>query len=219
MCFSGCIYTLKRVETYMRMNPDGTVDLRVLQGETAKEDPSGKQTIEAQQKTLTSRYSSMLSKLQQEGYDCELYAGGDDFIGVVLTIRGVNPEELSDVRTKLKDDTFKHPPMKSFAFDVRGRRVLFGSRPSERTSRLLRPGAPGSLDALPMFSNEFHRLVLELPVPPKAHNAPYVSEDGKTLAWDLIEMENAGVFKYDAAVYDHVYAEFDLPLSPCPSGC
>ena len=67
MCFSGCIYTLKRVETYMRIYPDGTVDLRVLQGETAKEDPSGKQTIEAQQKTLTSRYSSMLSKLQQDG--------------------------------------------------------------------------------------------------------------------------------------------------------
>ena len=220
MWFSGCSTVFTRYETYMRMNPDGTVDIRVLEGQKPKEtsDIKQTQTLEERKESLTKSYERMADASRQEGYDCRFFENGDDFIGVVLTAEGVEPEDLADVRMQLRKLGFRNPLIKSFAIDVRGRHVLFGSRPSQKTSRYLRPGDPGSLDSLPLHREQFDLLVLELPVQPKAHNAPYVSEDGKTLAWDMTRMKNRGVFKYNAAVYDHVYAEFDLPLSPLSIG-
>jgi hypothetical protein len=114
-----------------------------------------------------------IKSLQEQGYTCTPYSDGD-YDGYVLT-----KHEVPD----FKEGIFNNPA----SLTKEGSKYIIDIpwNTNDEESSAAQLAAAGA-----MISSQggYAEVVLILPVKPISHNASYVSEDGKTLTWNLLTM-------------------------------
>ena len=178
-----------RLDATVKVNADGTVDIRVMSAVSDAlaalgDNPSFGLTEQE------------IREYQEKGFTYESYSDEKaGYSGYILSCQNFKPQpaeggDASEGLSSVLDGDF---------YSIRGRHVTIDLAPfsAEESAEIL-PYLP----AISTYGGymDFH---LELPVKPTAHNAASVSEDGKTLTWDLT--------KFDAD--DTIHVEFDYPLT------
>lgn len=177
IALSGCV----RMDATIRVNRDRTVDVQTriamskeLASLGGEEDSFG----------LT---DEEISTYKQQGYSYESYNDEDSgYSGYTLTRKGM------DLKSSENNIDMQDAVISGDIFTVNGDHVTinFTPFPDEKYDMALLKSNGGYI-----------KLNLELPVKPTKHNATSVSDDGRTLTWDLTKMK-AG---------ENIYAEFDFP--------
>ena len=181
----GCI----RFEETIKFNADGTADIRAL---VAYSDSAasmlGGAAIEPSEEQI--------AEYEAKGYTYESYQE-DGFTGYVLTRNGISLEELEEELANSEDESEMGSALVGNFLQVDGKHITIHFTPYsdedyEETGMYL---------SMINSYNGYIRFTIELPVKPSEHNATSVSNNGKTLTWDLTTMK----------ANEAAHAEFDLP--------
>ncbi len=161
LLFTGCV----RMRATLKVNSTGTVDISI------------QYAISKSMASLAGTDSILdeenIKSLQEQGYTCTPYSDGD-YDGYVLT-----KHEVPD----FKEGIFNNPA----SLTKEGSKYIIDIpwNTNDEESSAAQLAAAGA-----MISSQggYAEVVLILPVKPISHNASYVSEDGKTLTWNLLTM-------------------------------
>ena len=170
-CFTGCI----RYRTTMTVKGNGTTDVSFLFAFEA----DGFSEIADSLNEITSEF-------EKDGWVIEPYSE-DNYIGYIVTLRDV---KLTDLEEKLNDsDPLTELGLGGFQLTIDGSyyQINWDSHVDSEVEEL------GGLDTLAEYDG-FVEFVLVLPVEPSYYSLPSdVSEDGKTLTWDMLHYPDIDV--------------------------
>ena len=185
LSLTACI----RFEATVKINKNGTADVRMLMAASdalASMGNGGSIGFSEEE----------IAEYKTNGYEYEEYTDDDaSYTGFIISRKGLdlqsgekNGDEMG-VESIIDGDMFK----------VDGKHVTIDfAMFSESDYEEL-----GSYLSMLKSYGGYMKFILELPAKPTNHNATTVSEDGKTLTWDLTK------FKAN----EKVHAEFDMPSS------
>ena len=177
----GCI----RFEETVKINADGTADIRAL---IAYSDSAasmlGGAAIEPSEEQI--------AEYEAKGFVYEPYQE-DGFTGYRLARKGVSLEELANNG----DESEVGSELVGNFMQVDGKHVTIHFTPYTDEDY----EESGAYLSMINSYDGYMRFTIELPVKPSEHNATTVSNNGKTLTWDLTAMK----------ANEAAHAEFDLP--------
>lgn len=178
---TGCF----RLDTTMKVNSNGTVDIRTLVA------VSNELTSMGDGDSSVGLTEEEINEYKAKGFEYEEYTDAESgYTGYTLTKKGVDIKSVQSGGEGL--DTM----MSGDIFQVNGNRVTvdfaaFSEEEYEESSTFVAQlGTYGG----------YMRFNLEIPGKAIRHNATSVSKDGRTLTWDLTAMKAT----------DRIHAEFDL---------
>lgn len=185
LCMSlACV----RIDATVKVNADGTADLRVLYAISSALASLG----DGDQDFGLSE--AEIAEYKAKGITYEAYADNDaGYTGYILSRKGIK------VQTTDNDETGMDSIVNGDFFTVDGNHITISFIPFSDSEY----EESGSYIGIIKSYGGYMNFNLELPVKPTNHNATSVSEDGKTLTWDLTTL----------GANDKIYAEFDLPSS------
>lgn len=174
---SGCM----RYSTTIDVKKNGTADLKMVVAvydasnlDDSDESSSSKEDMED---------SEDIKKLKDEGWDVEIY-DKDGYIGYTCTKKGI---KLEDIAKKMQESesTDADINVENFKVNKKGSNYTIDWEvyDDENTDEMAE-----YKDSLSSYGG-YINVVISLPYKPKDHNATSVSEDGKTLTWNLLEMD------------------------------
>ena len=169
---SGCV----RFRTEITIHRDGTADVSILYA--LEEDPE--HPVDPEEV-----FSEIREDLEDDGWDCEDYEE-DNYYGLVWSRKGVPGGSLGRIiRKGLKQTIFESGERLEWT-ELRG-----GLYELDWT---VLGGSGNDIEEVPEGSDDdFLEVVVHFPRKPERHNATAVSDDGKTLTWDLFRMEDLRV--------------------------
>lgn len=177
-----------RIDATVKVNADGTADLRVLYAVSSSLASLG----DGDQDFGLSE--AEIAEYKAKGITYEAYADNDaGYTGYILSRKGIK------VQTTDNDETGMESIVNGDFFTVDGNHIIISFVPYSDSEY----EKSGSYIGIIKNYGGYMYFNLELPVKPTNHNATSVSEDGKTLTWDLTTL----------GANDKIYAEFDLPSS------
>lgn len=162
VCLCGCV----RFRASVEVSSTGKISMEILYAMSdtvAGLSASGTPSLTDEQ----------IAEYEAKGYTCTPYAQ-DGYSGFVLSKTGM--DDMSD--GIMDNDVELKQSGSNFVLDIPWNKGKDGSDASSLTA------AAGIIQA----QGGFAELVLTLPTEPVAHNATSVSEDGKTLTWNLLAM-------------------------------
>ena len=177
----GCI----RFEETVKFNADGTADFRALfafSDSAASMLGGGAAELSEEE----------IAEYEAKGFVYEPYQE-DGFTGYRLTRKGVSLEELANSG----DESEMGSELVGNFMQVDGKHVTIHFTPYTDEDY----EESGAYLSMINSYNGYMRFTIELPVKPAEHNATTVSNNGKTLTWDLTAMK----------ANEAAHAEFDLP--------
>ncbi len=167
-CLTGCM----RFNTTVTVKSNGKMDVSMLYAMMDMSDYGyGGETISESQK----------QEYIDDGWDVEDY-NQDGFHGYIISKKDISASELSsavdDTQTEFSDE------LDSFSFTREGFKYVldwkvFDDEEGEQIS---------TYKNFFTMSGGYMKLTVSLPLEPSASNATSVSEDGKTLEWDLLNL-------------------------------
>ena len=174
---SGCM----RYSTTIDVKKNGTADLKMVVAvydasnlDDSDESSSSKEDMED---------SEDIKKLKDEGWDVEIY-DKDGYIGYTCTKKGI---KLEDIAKKMQESESNDADINVENFKVKKKgsnyTIDWEVYDDENTDEMAE-----YQDSLSSYGG-YINVVISLPYKPKDHNATSVSEDGKTLTWNLLEMD------------------------------
>lgn len=174
---SGCA----RINVDINIKQDGKVDMSMMYA-----------FIEAAAEGADMLSDDDIKDLTDEGWDYAVY-DEDGYKGYTLSIRDQN---IKDLMAEVNDSESDLGVGESMSIKLEDGKYIFecdllGGEEAEMMNE--------SKEYFTMYGG-YMTVVLHVPEPPIYSNATYVSEDGKTLTWDLLEMPP----------YDKIHAEFKL---------
>lgn len=183
LSFTACI----RFEATVKINTNGTADIRMLMAVSDALGSMGDGDFSLSEEEI--------AEYKAKGFEYEEYVDADGgYTGYILSRKGVDLQ----TREKKSDETGMESILDGELFKVDGKHVTIDFAPMLSDSEYEESGS-----YLSMLKNYggYMKFNLELPVKPTNHNATAVSEDGKTLTWDLTKLK----------ANESVHAEFDMP--------
>lgn len=156
--FSGCV----RSKMTMKVKWNGLVDVTLDYGMDSTLGNDG--LISEEQK----------EKYKEKGFSCEDYSK-DGYDGSILTKNNMTASEVSDIYILDKWSLTKFG--NSYVFNM-----PWSSEEDSNASNLT------SYASMIRAGDGYVEFIITLPVKPTSHNATSVSNDGKTLTWDLLNM-------------------------------
>ena len=132
-------------------------------------------------------FTDEAERLEAEGWDVQLYSDGS-YTGYRATRTNVELSETSDILGDEGGTGTLRKEGSTYILDISG----FGDDESVED-------AMDSLALIKSFGGSI-KIRITFPTKPIAHNATYVSEDGKTLEWDLL----------DTRLMGKIHAEFKM---------
>ena len=184
-----------RYEMTVKVNSNGTADIRIL---LARSDALASMT----ESESIGPTEEEIEEFKEKGFTYEEYVDIDSgYYGCILSRQGIdlrsgNAQGGETDMNSLLDGEFDD------LFRVEGKHVIidFEVYSEDEDNEML--------SYIPMIKNSggYMKFNLELPVKPTSNNATTVSEDGKTLTWDLTRFGPG----------DKVHAEFDIPSKSIP---
>lgn len=184
LSLTACI----RFEATVKINKNGTADVRMLMAASDALASMGDGDVGLSEEEI--------AEYKAKGFEYEEYVDSDaGYTGYILSRKGVDLQSGKNSN----DETGMESILDGDLFKVDGKHVTIDFAPMSDSDY------EESGPYLPMLKNYggYLKFNLELPVKPTNHNATIVSEDGKTLTWDLTK------FKAN----ESVHAEFDMPSS------
>lgn len=180
--FSGCL----RVDATVKINANGTVDSQTM---VAMSDSLAAMGVDS-----FSLSQDDIDGWEKKGYSYQHYVDANSgYTGFTLSRSGADIKELTNTSTSAGMESL----FLSNYFEIDGKHISidfvplteeFFSDPNYQLSMIKSFGG-------------YMKYTLELPAKPSKHNATSVSEDGKTLTWDLTTF----------GPNEKISAEFDLP--------
>ena len=183
LMLTACI----RFEATVKINTNGTADVRMLMAASdalASMGDGDSIGLSAEE----------IADYKAKGFDYEEYVDADaGYTGYVLSRKNLDLQAGENN----SDETGMESILDGELFKVDGKHVTIDFAPMSENDY------EESGSYLPMLKNYggYMKFNLELPVKPTNHNATSVSEDGKTLTWDLTKLK----------ANEKVHAEFDMP--------
>ncbi len=161
LLFTGCV----RMRATLKVNSTGTVDISI------------QYAISKSMASLAGTDSILdeenIKSFEEQGYTCTPYSDGD-YDGYILT-----KHEVPD----LKEGIFNNPASLTKEGSKYIIDIPWNTNDEDSSASQL-----AAASAMIASQGGYAELVLILPVKPISHNASYVSEDGKTLTWNLLTM-------------------------------
>lgn len=175
-----------RIDATVKVNADGTADLRMLYAVSSALASLG----DGEQDFGLS--DEEIADYKAKGITYEAYTDTDaGYTGYILSRKGIK------VQTSDKNETGMDSIVNGDMFTVDGNHITISFVPFSDSEY----EESGSYIGIIKSYGGYMNFNLELPVKPTSHNATSVSDDGKTLTWDLTTL----------GANDKIYAEFDLP--------
>ncbi len=168
---AGCM----RMSVTMKVKNNGKVDISMLVGAKNMGSETSESSSANSEKTEEAK-----KKLEQEGWEYKEY-NEDGYIGYIITKRDIEMDEVSK-NLDASSDVDTNPD--KFVITKNGNKYTLSwdamsgdnsSQASQYTNYITSSGG-------------YFKFVLELPNKPISSNATSVSDDGKTLTWDLLSM-------------------------------
>ncbi len=172
---SGCM----RYSTTIDVKKNGTADLTMVVAvyDTSNLDDSSDSS------DIADEDSEDMKKLEDQGWDVELYQK-DGYIGYTCSKKGI---KLQDIAKEMQQSESDDADINVENFKVKKNgstyTVDWQIYDEENTDEMAE-----YKDSLSSYGG-YINVVVSLPYKPKNHNATSVSEDGKTLTWNLLEMD------------------------------
>lgn len=174
LLLSGCV----RIEGALTIKPSGKADFRLQY--------AALESLTGQDVTLS---EDAVAELVEEGLDYELYSDEDGYVGYVITAEDRDLAELLGPA----DETGKTTPVGGFLDSCEV--TTDGSVVNARL-KLAGMGTAGTsgvmLSGIETYGG-YIRFTVTLPTKALEHNASSVSEDGKTLTWDLLRLPDGEI--------------------------
>jgi hypothetical protein len=173
-----------RYNVTITVKPDGKMDISMLIAVMKTEymgDTGAGLTEEQKQQFL------------EKGFEAEEY-NKDNYYGFYLTKKDITPEEVAE-SVDNSQDSVQAGSMKGFKFTKEGLKYIIDW---EMNSGSGEGSGTGEKTDVSTYANYFKAyngyvtLTINLPVKPVKSNATTVSNNGKTLEWDLLAMGNNG---------------------------
>ncbi len=176
-CLSGCM----RFNTTVKVKSNGKVDVTMLyavSNQLSEDETYGFSGISEQE----------VEKMKEDGWECIEYAQ-DDYTGYQFVKKNINIEELDDSMTEPMEGEGEADEVidpEDIKVHRKGLTYIIDWKILEEDQ----------LSELSIYKPYFEMLdgsmtfTIELPSRPKNSNATYVSEDGRTLTWNLLELES-----------------------------
>ena len=171
-CLSGCV----RFNATIDVKKNGKVDVSMIYAAMSLEDYGYEGNLFDE---------SVVEGFKDDGWEVEPYSSGD-FTGYRVFRDDV---AIKDIVDSLNDKESDVVDMNSFRFTKDGFKYVIAWDIS----------GVGELDQIQAYKTYFDMtggsltVDVNLPVKPTAHNATKVSDDGKSLEWDLLEMDGEGI--------------------------
>ena len=184
VCLSGCI----RTSTTLTISASGKVDISSLFAVSQEFDQTGASD--------QFQWDDSKETYEKKGFAYDTYADEKNgFTGYTITKKDVDLEDLSceDGKADLQ------AAFEGKIFTVNGRHVSMRFTPFTDMDE----DTASSLSMLG-YADGYMRYQVTFPVKPTNHNATSVSDDGKTLTWNLTKFGPG----------EEIYAEFNKPLLP-----
>lgn len=185
LSFTACI----RFEATIKINKNGTADVRMLMAASdALASMGDGESIGLSEEEIT--------EYKAKGFEYEEYVDADaGYTGYILSRKDVDLQSGKNNN----DETGMESILDGDLFKVDGKHVTIDFAPMSDSEY----EESGSYLSILKNYGGYMKFNLELPVKPTNHNATTVSEDGKTLTWDLTKLK----------ANESVHAEFDMPSS------
>ena len=170
-CFTGCV----RLRSTVKIRGDGTSDITLLFAIKS-----------SSYNDVADNLEEIIDSLESEGWETDVY-NEDDFTGYTSTLRNV---KLSEIKDRINSSgQLSEIGLTGFDISIDGSRYTMRWDTSELTS------INGMEIPAGLFDNGgFIELVLDLPVKPDYYSQPTdISDDGKTLTWDLMQHPNIDI--------------------------
>lgn len=183
LSFTACI----RFEATVKINTNGTADIRMLMAVSDALASMG----DGQPMGLS---EEKIAEYKANGVTYEEYTDVDGgYTGYILSRKGI----AMQARENKGNETGMESILDGEVFKVEGKHVTIDFAPMSDSEY----EESGSYLSMLKNYGGYMKFNLELPVKPTNHNATAVSEDGKTLTWDLTKLK----------ANESVHAEFDMP--------
>lgn len=184
LSLTACI----RFEATIKINKNGTADVSMLMAASDALASMGDGDVGLSEEEI--------AEYKAKGFEYEEYVDADaGYTGYTLSRKGV---DLQSGENK-NDETGMESILDGDLFKVDGKHVTIDFAPMSDSEY----EESGSYLSMLKNYGGYMKFNLELPVKPTNHNATTVSEDGKTLTWDLTKLKGN----------ESVHAEFDMPSS------
>ncbi len=170
-CLTGCM----RFNTTVKVKSNGKADITMryaVSTEFSEEDLSGYMSMPEEE----------MKKMQEEGWECSEYSE-DSYMGYEFVKRDVSFEELAGSFNDAGDGTTINAD--DFTITKNGFNYTIDWKVFEDDDISDISSYKSYFDMAGGYMN----FVLELPVKPLNSNATTISENGKTLTWDLLALE------------------------------
>ncbi len=169
-CLTGCM----RFNTTVKIKSNGKADVTMLYAistEFSKEDLSGYMTMPEEE----------MQKMLDEGWECNEYSQ-DNYLGYEFVKRDVELQELSESFNDAGDGSTINAD--DFKISKKGLNYAIDWKVFEDEDMSDISSYKNYFD----MAGGYMTFTMELPFKPASSNATTVSEDGKTLTWDLLEL-------------------------------
>ncbi len=170
VCLSGCM----RFSTSVKVKTNGTADLALIYAISDQFADQAKDSMEEPDETM--------KEMEDQGWVCNPYKE-DGFTGYEFLKYDVPLEELSNEFKSDSDESALDAD--SLTVTKNGNNYVVDWTLFEENEASQFASYKNYFD----MSGGYMYFELELPYPAVENNATYVSEDGKTLKWDLLNME------------------------------
>ncbi len=168
LCLTGCV----RFNASVTVKSNGKLDVSMLFAVVDMSDYGmGEGTITADQ----------MQEFIDEGWEVEEYAQ-EGFQGVIVSKKNISPDELSSSMQNNQNDLTGE--LGALDFNKDGLKYVLDWKVFEEKEAQ----EMESYKSFLTMSGGYMKLTVTLPVKPSASNATYVSDDGKTLEWDLLNL-------------------------------
>lgn len=167
LCFTGCI----RHEAIVEFKTNGKVDITMVYA-----------TAVGDKEMSSAADEKAMQELEELGWECKTYKQ-DNFEGYECTKRDVDIDDFSHVF----DDSEDLTQLSSNGFEVTKNGtnyVVDWALVDQESHEQMKQYGPVLTQ-----SGGYLRITMKFPNKPKQHNATEVSENGKTLTWDVLTME------------------------------
>ena len=174
ICLTGCM----RMNTTITVKSNGKMDVDLLFASMDMSDFSGGGSTSG---GLTQEQKEAYEK---EGWSVEEYAS-DGYLGFVISKKNV---DLNDINTTMKQTSENTNQGGAFNIKREGLKYTLKWQIYDESNK------SSMSQAAPYFEKAggYMKFTLNLPVKPISSNATSVSDDGKTLEWDLLKLDETG---------------------------
>jgi hypothetical protein len=173
-----------RFDTTVDVKSDGKADISMLYAAmTMEEEPD------------TSEMDEAMNQIRESGWECELY-NQDGYLGFKCTKRGVDLEKIAEELESTSDTT-------GMAQD--GLVVTKDGNNYTIDWKVMGDDSSSEMEEYKQYFSQYGgylKIVFKLPNKAKNHNATTVEDGGKTLTWDLLEMQSG----------ENLHVEFSLSM-------